>query len=149
MRFQRWTDSCCRDETASQSLSADQSQLRFRTDRHMSLFLFFRFHCGWNHLWRQAQDVWTDERVKRNLRYAAAALQRRRSAPFLDRGSHPSKRKTGRFLPHHHYGRRHSWCHPSEKSRTPRHAWFPWTGQTESCTNQRLWDGYPPGRSWF
>ena len=35
-------------------------------------------------------------------------LQRRRSAPFLDRGSHPSKRKTGRFLPHHHYGRRHS-----------------------------------------
>ena len=38
--------SCCRDETASQSLSADQSQLRFRTDRHMSLFLFFRFHCG-------------------------------------------------------------------------------------------------------
>ena len=38
--------SSCRDETASQSLSADQSQLRFRTDRHMSLFLFFRFHCG-------------------------------------------------------------------------------------------------------
>ena len=40
--------------------------------------------------------------------YAAAALQRRRSAPFLDRGSNPSKRKTGRFLPYHHYGRRHS-----------------------------------------
>ena len=39
----------------------------------------------------------TDERVKRNLCYAAAALQRRRSAPFLDRGSIRLKEKLEDF----------------------------------------------------